>query len=82
MLVGAVRTTARGDIGVVTNRGRMLRLSALELPALPPTHDAPSLSGGAPLAAYLELPRGEEPLTLASLAPDARPCLLYTSRCV
>jgi DNA gyrase subunit A len=79
VLVGAVRTTARGDIGVVTNRGRMLRLSALELPALPPTHDAPSLSGGAPLAAYLELHRGEEPLTLASLAPDARPLALGTA---
>ncbi|PID96209.1 MAG: DNA topoisomerase IV [Actinomycetales bacterium] len=79
VITGAVRTTARGEVGVVTNRGRMLRLSALELPTLVPTNDAPNLSGGAPLAAYLELPRGEHPLTLASLADDAPPLALGTA---
>jgi DNA gyrase subunit A len=69
-LVGAVRTTARGEVGLVTSRGRLVRLSALELPTLPPTNGAPSLSGGAPLAAYVDLPGGEEPLTLVSLAVD------------
>ena len=78
-IVGSVRTTARSEVGVVTNRGRMLRLSALELPTLVPTHDAPNLSGGAPLAAYLELARGEQPLTVASLAPDAPPLALGTA---
>ncbi len=63
-VVGAVRTTARGEVALVTSRGRMLRLSALELPSLPPLGDAPSLSGGAPLAAYLDLPAGEDPLTI------------------
>jgi len=66
-VVGAVRTTARGEVGLVTSRGRMLRLSALELPALPPLGGAPALSGGAPLAAYVDLPRGEEPLTIVPL---------------
>ncbi len=68
VLIGAVRTTARGSVGLVTSQGRMIRLSALELPTLPPTNGAPSLSGGAPLAAYVDLPGGEEPLTLASVA--------------
>ena len=36
VVVAAVRTTARGEVGLVTSRGRMLRLSALELPTLPP----------------------------------------------
>ena len=63
-IVGAVRTTARGEVALVTTRGRMIRLSALELPALPPLGGAPSLSGGAPLAAYVDLPRDEEPLTI------------------
>ena len=53
-------------------RGRMVRLSALELPTLPPTNGAPSLSGGAPLAAYVDLPRGEEPLTIISLGAAVR----------
>ncbi len=66
-VIGAVRTTARGEVGLVTSRGRVVRLSALELPALPPLGGAPSLSGGAPLAAYVDLPRDEEPLTIVSL---------------
>ncbi len=66
-VVGAVRTSARGEVALVTSRGRMIRLSALELPALPPLGGAPSLSGGAPLAAYVDLPRDEEPLTIVPL---------------
>ena len=46
-IVGAVRTTARGEFAVVTSTGRMVRLSALELPTLPPLGSAPGLSGGA-----------------------------------
>jgi DNA gyrase subunit A len=79
-IVGAVRTTARGEVGLVTSRGRLLRLSALELPLLPPTNGAPSLSGGAPLAAYVDLPRGEEPLTIVSLAADSPGIALGTAQ--
>ena len=79
-IVGAVRTTARGEVGLVTSRGRLVRLSALELPTLPPTNGAPSLSGGAPLAAYVDLPRGEEPLTIVSLSPDSPGIALGTAQ--
>ena len=41
VIVGAVRTTARGEVALVTSRGRMVRLSALELPTLPPLGGAP-----------------------------------------
>ena len=78
--MGAVRTTARGEVGLVTSRGRLVRLSALELPTLPPTNGAPSLSGGAPLAAYVDLPAGEEPLTLVSLATDGHGIALGTAQ--
>jgi DNA gyrase subunit A len=70
-VIAAVQTTVRGHVALVTSRGRMIRLSALELPTLPPTNDAPSLSGGAPLGAFVDLPRGEQPLTLMSLSPDS-----------
>ncbi|MGL5852355.1 MAG: DNA gyrase C-terminal beta-propeller domain-containing protein, partial [Phycicoccus sp.] len=66
-IVGAVRTTARGEFGLVTSRGRMVRMPALELPTLPPLGGAPALSGGAPLAVFVDLARGEEPLTIAPL---------------
>ena len=75
VIVGAVRTSARGEVGLVTSLGRMIRISAMELPALPDTAGAPSLGGGAPLAAYVDLPRGEEPITLASVAADSPPGL-------
>jgi DNA gyrase subunit A len=79
VLVGAVRTTARGEVGLVTSRGRMVRLSALELPTLPPTNGSPSLSGGAPLAAYVDLPAGEEPLTIVSLDAESGGLALGTA---
>ena len=79
-LIGAVRTTARGEVGLVTSRGRLVRLSALELPTLPPTNGAPSLSGGAPLAAYVDLPAGEEPLTIVGLGAQGPGIALGTAQ--
>src|SRR6476659_7905577 len=71
VVIGAVRTTARGEFGLVTSAGRMVRLSALDLPTLPPTNGAPSLSGGAPLAAYVDLGKGEEPVTIVPTGAGA-----------
>ena len=79
-IVGAVRTTARGDVGLVTSHGRVIRLSALELPTLPPLGGAPALSGGAPLAAYVDLARGEEPLTIVSLTTEGPGLALGTAQ--
>lgn len=45
-----------------------------------PTSSAPSLAGGAPLAAYVDLPRGEEALTIVSLNPDSPGIALGTSQ--
>ncbi|WP_330473577.1 DNA gyrase/topoisomerase IV subunit A [Terrabacter sp. C0L_2] len=79
VVIGAVRTTARGEFGLVTSAGRMVRLSALDLPTLPPTNGAPSLSGGAPLAAYVDLGKGEEPLTIVPIGADAPVVALGTA---
>lgn len=79
VIVGAVRTTARGEFGLVTSAGRMVRLSALDLPTLPPTNGAPSLSGGAPLAAYVDLGKGEEPLTIVPIGAEAPVVALGTA---
>ena len=78
-IVAAVRTTARGEVAVVTSAGRMVRVGALELPTLPPSNGAPNLSGGAPLAAYVDLPGGETPLTLMGLATDSPGLALGTA---
>ncbi|KQX66467.1 DNA topoisomerase (ATP-hydrolyzing) subunit A [Angustibacter sp. Root456] len=79
-VVAAVRTTARGEVALVTSRGRALRLPVLELPALPPTNGAPSLAGGAPLGAFVDLPAAERVLTITSLDPASKGLALGTAQ--
>jgi DNA gyrase subunit A len=67
VIVSTVRATARGEIGVVTNLGRLVRLTVLDLPTLPPTAAAPNLTGGAPLSEFVELGPDERVLCLATL---------------
>lgn len=67
VVISAVPATTRADVGIVTSRGRVHRLHALELPSLPTVAGPPSLSAGAPLGAFLELEKGERPLALTSL---------------
>jgi DNA gyrase subunit A len=78
-VIAAVETTVRGHVALVTSRGRMIRLAALDLPILPPTNGTPSLSGGAPLGAFVDLPGDEQPLTLTSLSPDSPGIALGTA---
>jgi len=68
VVVAAVRTSARAEVGAVTSRGRVLRLPVVDVPALPPVHGAPSLAGGAPLADFVTgLAKGERVVGLARL---------------
>jgi DNA gyrase subunit A len=69
VIVSAVASTARGTIGVLTSRGRLIRLSVMELPALPPTAHAPGLSGGAPITEFVSTERGET--VVAIVAADS-----------
>jgi DNA gyrase subunit A len=71
VIVASVRASARGEVAAVTSAGRMVRLPVLDMPALPPTSTAPTLSGGAPAAEFLALERGERLLGLCSLAPGS-----------
>src|SRR5689334_16484517 len=69
VMVSGVQTTGRGGLGVVTSHGRLIRISALEIPALPPSANSPSLAGGAPVTEFVALASGESVVGLA--APDA-----------
>lgn len=80
VLRARVRTTARGTVGLLTNRGRVVRLSVLDLPAIPPTDGAPSLSGGVPLSEVVALEPGEEAVTVVSLDADAPPLAIGTAQ--
>jgi DNA gyrase subunit A len=70
VVVSAVPATARGEIGVLTSAGRLVRLGVLDLPAIPATAGDPNLQGGVPLSALLSLEPGERALALCTLASD------------
>ena len=70
VVTSVARGTARGQVGVLTSRGRLVRLDVLDLPALPRTANAPQLSGGAPLGTFLALEADERALALCALRED------------
>jgi DNA gyrase subunit A len=70
VVVSAVRTTARGEIGALTSRGRVVRLSVLDLPALPPSANHPNLQGGLPFDLVRSLGADERVLALSALRSD------------
>ncbi|NUU17927.1 DNA topoisomerase IV subunit A [Cellulomonas humilata] len=74
----SVATTARAEVGVVTSQGRIVKVSVLDLPGLPPTDGAPSLSGGVPLGEVVTLLPRERVVGLASLASGAPTLALAT----
>ncbi|MBJ6643397.1 DNA gyrase/topoisomerase IV subunit A [Streptomyces griseoincarnatus] len=67
VIVSAVPATARGEIGVVTSTGRLLRVNVIDLPQLPESMPVPNLSGGAPLAEFVSLEDDEEVVCLTTL---------------
>jgi len=72
IVASAVGATARGTVGAVTSAGRMIRLSVLEIPALPPADVAPSLVGGHPVTEFVTgLAPAERVLALANLEAAA-----------
>jgi DNA gyrase subunit A len=79
VVTSAVRTTARGEVGVLTNRGRLVKVSVLDMPELPDSANDPNLQGGYPLSEMLSLDNGERALALTSL-PTHGPGLALGTR--
>jgi DNA gyrase subunit A len=78
VIVSAVTSTARGEVGVITSAGRVVKLGVLDLPTLPSTANHPNLQGGAPVGEFLTLD-GERVLGLTSFDP-ASPGLALGTR--
>ncbi len=68
VIISAIPATTRGEFGIVTSAGRVIRLHAVDLPAIPAVSGSPALSAGAPLGAFVDL-RGDE-LALALTTID------------
>ncbi|WP_246646120.1 DNA gyrase/topoisomerase IV subunit A [Nonomuraea ceibae] len=80
VLVSAVRTTVRGEVGVVTSLGRLIRVQVVDLPTLPPSAGPPSLSGGHPVSEYVSLQPDETVVGLGSLDPESPGLALGTAQ--
>ena len=78
-VLSSLLTTARAEIGAVTNRGRVIRFSPVDLPVVPT--NAIHLAAGARIVEYLGgLGKGERVLALVSLASSAEPIALGTAQ--
>ncbi|RBM20625.1 DNA topoisomerase (ATP-hydrolyzing) subunit A [Streptomyces sp. PT12] len=67
VVISAVASTTRGEVGAVTSTGRLLRLAVVDLPQLPGRASAPSLAGGAAVSEFLSLEADERVVCLTSL---------------
>ncbi len=79
VIVSRVLATARADVGLLTSRGRCVRLNALDLPTVPATAAAPNLQGGTHLSELVTLEAGERALGLTTLRPDSPGLALGTA---
>ncbi|MDH2442331.1 DNA topoisomerase IV subunit A [Amnibacterium sp. CER49] len=71
-----VSGTSRGELGAVTNRGRLVRFSPVDLPVVP--SGAVQLGAGTPIGAYLGV-GGKDEHVLGFVALDDRPIALGTA---
>ena len=67
-VVSAVLVQTRGQVGLVCSDGLIRKISVLDLPALAATAAAPALSGGTPMGALTDMPRGVSVVGLAGLS--------------
>ncbi|MHB0927436.1 MAG: DNA gyrase/topoisomerase IV subunit A [Candidatus Nanopelagicales bacterium] len=80
VIVGAVLTSTRGEFGVVTNRGRLARVSAVALPVLADTATSPVLRGGVPIADTATFDKGETIVAIVDVSESAAPIALGTRK--
>jgi DNA gyrase subunit A len=80
VILSMVTATARGEVGVLTSTGRVLKLNVLDLPTLPGTANHPNLQGGAPVGEFLTLDGDERALALTTFSPDSPGIALGTAQ--
>ncbi|RCV56986.1 DNA gyrase/topoisomerase IV subunit A [Marinitenerispora sediminis] len=67
----ALAATVRGEVALVTDLGRLIRLPVLELPELPDENpDGPPLQAGVPVTEFVELAADERVISLAAPTGD------------
>jgi DNA gyrase subunit A len=79
VIVSKIISTARGDCGVITSAGRLIKISTLDLPTVPITAHAPNLQGGTHVSELITLDPEEKILCLTTLAEDSLGLALGTA---
>ncbi|MDU0289247.1 DNA topoisomerase (ATP-hydrolyzing) [Saccharothrix longispora] len=79
-VAATVHTTARGQVLLVTNRGRAFKTDVLPLPVLPEQSGTLSLSGGMAASELVGLEKGERVVGIAPLVGGDSPGLALGTR--
>ncbi len=80
VLISSCASTARGEFGLLTSLGRVIRGQTIDLPSVPATAQAPNLQGGSPASELFALEAGERILAVTGLGPDTFGWALGTER--
>lgn len=80
VLISSCRTKVHGNFGILTSHGRILRMSALDLPAIPATATIPNLAGGSLVTELVSLAKDERALAVTSLDEQTFGWALGTAR--
>ena len=78
VIVSSAASSTRGTVALITSQGRAVRLPVVGLPALAPAAHAPSLAGGAPLGALVDLREGERVLAVLDVTDPPAILLIGT----
>jgi DNA gyrase subunit A len=80
VISSVIGVTAHAQFGVLTSRGRLLKMSAIDLPEVVGTANAPALRGGSPISDLVLLHDNEQVVGLTTLAADSPGIALGTSK--
>jgi DNA gyrase subunit A len=80
LIVSKIISSARGNCGLVTSAGRLIKITALDLPTVPSTAHAPNLQGGTHGSELVTLGADEKVLCLTTLTADSLGLALGTAQ--
>jgi DNA gyrase subunit A len=80
LIASKIISTARGDCGLITSAGRLIKISTLDLPTVPATAQAPNLQGGTHASELVTFGADEKVLCLTTLTDESFGLALGTAQ--
>ncbi len=66
-IISVIPAHTRGEIGIISASGNIHRVSVVDIPSIPGTVGVPAISGGGPLGAFVDLPRGDQAVAISPI---------------